>query len=89
MDAYRIGMRRHTTINLDSVLVSEARQVLGTANTTETIHAALADVVRRRRRMAILELKPALTLKDLDVMRGHRFAEEPAPYGNKPRTKSR
>lgn len=73
-------MRRHTTIDLDAELVGEARQVLGTTTTTETVHAALTDVVRRRRRMAILELTPALTLADLDAMRAHRFAEDPAPY---------
>ena len=73
-------MRKHTTIDLDRELVGEARQVLGTTTTTETIHAALAEVVRSRRRMAILELHPALTLTDLDAMRAHRFAEDPAPY---------
>jgi hypothetical protein len=30
--------------------------------------------------MALLNLHPALTLDDLDQMREHRFAEEPAPY---------
>ena len=73
-------MRKHTTIDLDRELVAEARQVLGTTTATETIHAALAEVVRVRRRMAILELHPALTLADLDAMRAHRFAEDPAPY---------
>ncbi len=73
-------MRKHTTIDLDRELVDEARQVLGTSTATDTIHAALAEVVRSRRRMAILELHPALTLADLDAMRAHRFAEEPAPY---------
>ena len=73
-------MRKHTTIDLDAELVGEARQVLGTTTTTDTIHAALAEVVRSRRRMAVLELHPALTLADLDAMRAHRFAEEPAPY---------
>lgn len=73
-------MRKHTTIDLDRELVGEARQVLGTTTTTETIHAALAEVVRGRRRMAILALHPALTLTDLDAMRAHRFAEDPAPY---------
>jgi len=29
--------------------------------------------------MAILDLLPALTLSDLDAMRAHRFAEDPAP----------
>ena len=73
-------MRKHTTIDLDRELVGEARQILGTTTTTETIHAALAEVVRGRRRMAILALHPALTLTDLDAMRAHRFAEDPAPY---------
>ena len=77
-------MRKHTTIDLDRQLVGEARQLLGTTTTTETIHAALAEVVRGRRRMAILRLQPALTLADLDAMRAHRFAEEPAPYDAKP-----
>jgi Arc/MetJ family transcription regulator len=73
-------MRKHTTIDLDGELVTQARQVLGTTTTTDTIHAALAEVVRGRRRMAILELNPALTLADLDAMRAHRFAEDAAPY---------
>ena len=73
-------MRRHTTIDLDADLVRDAREVLGTASTTETVHAALAEVVRRRRRMAILDLHPALTLADLHAMRAHRFAEDRAPY---------
>jgi Arc/MetJ family transcription regulator len=74
-------MRKHTTIDLDPDLVGQARELLGTTTTTETIHAALAEVVRGRRRLAILELQPALTLADLDAMRAHRFAEDPAPYG--------
>ena len=74
-------MRKHTTIDLDVELVRQAGDVLGTTRTTDTIHAALSDVVRRRRRMAILDLRPALTLEDLDAMRAHRFAEDPAAYG--------
>ena len=74
------GMRRHTTIDLDRELVDEARQILGTSTTTDTVHAALAEVVRGRRRLGLLDLRPALTLEDLNAMRSHRFAEEPAPY---------
>jgi Arc/MetJ family transcription regulator len=74
-------MRKHTTIDLDGDLVAQARRVLGTSTATETIHVALAEVVRARRRMSIVELQPALTLDDLDAMRAHRFAEEPGPYG--------
>ena len=75
-------MRKHTTIDLDIELVREAGDVLGTKKTTETIHEALREVVRRRRRMDFLNLRPALTLEDLDAMRAHRFAEEKAPYGS-------
>ena len=48
---------------------------------TETVHAALEEVVRRRRLRALLELRPALDLDDLRSMRTHRFAEHPEPYG--------
>ena len=79
-------MRKHTTIDLDADLVGEARRLLGTTTTTETVHAALEELIRARRRMSILHLKPALTLEDLDAMRAHRFAEDPAPYGSEPPT---
>lgn len=36
-----------TTINVDEVLLAEAREVLGTIGVTETINAAMADVSRR------------------------------------------
>ena len=75
-------MRKHTTIDIDGDLVAQAREALGTASMTETVHAALAEVVRARRRMTIADLRPALTLADLDAMREHRFAEAPAPYGS-------
>lgn len=42
-------MVKRTTINLDTELVAQAREVLEAGNTTETVHAALRDVVRRDR----------------------------------------
>ena len=74
-------MRKHTTIDLDVDLVRQAAEALGTTRTIDTIHAALSEVVRRRLRMQILGLRPALTLDDLDAMRAHRFGEDPAPHG--------
>ena len=68
-------MRRHTTIDIDMDLVHEAGLVLGTTRMTETVHAALEEIVRRRRLLTLLELKPALTLDDLHLMRAHRFPE--------------
>ncbi|HYV17237.1 MAG TPA: type II toxin-antitoxin system VapB family antitoxin [Conexibacter sp.] len=42
--------RARTTVNLDLDLVREAGVVLGTKRTTDTLHEALRDVVRRERR---------------------------------------
>ena len=74
-------MRRHTTIDIDMDLVREASAALGTTRMTETVHAALEQVVRRRRLLELLEFRPALDLDDLRAMRAHRFAERPEPYG--------
>lgn len=78
-------MRKHTTIDLDQELVREAGAVLGTERITDTIHAALTDVVRRRQRLGILDIDTELDLAELDRIRGHRFAERHAPYGRKRR----
>ena len=42
--------RTHTTLDLDRQLLAEAAEALGTIRTTETVHAALREVVARRRR---------------------------------------
>ena len=46
---------RRTSLNLDFGLVEEARSALGTSGTTETIHAALREIVLRRRRRRLLD----------------------------------
>jgi Arc/MetJ family transcription regulator len=74
-------MRRHTTIDIDMDLVREAGVALGTTRMTETVHAALEEVIRRRRLLTLLELRPALDLDDLRSMRAHRFAERTEPHG--------
>jgi Arc/MetJ family transcription regulator len=74
-------MRKHTTMDLDTELVRQAGEILGTASMTDTVHAALSEIVRRRLRMEILGLRPALSLADLHAMRAHRFAEDHAAYG--------
>lgn len=40
---------KRTSLNLELDLVAAAREVLGTSGTTDTVHRALADVVRRER----------------------------------------
>ena len=65
-------------------LVKEASRALGTTKVTETVHAALDEVVRRRQRLALVDFVPAVDLGDLDRMRSHRFAEAPEQYESDP-----
>jgi Arc/MetJ family transcription regulator len=61
-------------MNLDFALVSEAAAVLGTEQTTETVHTAMRDVVARarRRRLAARDL-PDLTPEAVEEMRQPRL----------------
>jgi len=73
-------MRKHTTIDLDQDLVREAASVLGTTRTTDTVHAALSTVVRRRRRQGLFDVPNDLDLDALTMIRSHRFAEYSGEY---------
>jgi Arc/MetJ family transcription regulator len=53
--AYNEVVVKRTSLNLDLDLVADARSVLSTRGTTETIHRALEDVVRRDRLRALAE----------------------------------
>ena len=46
---------KRTNINLDTQLVDAAAAVLGTARTTDTVHAALRSVVDRASREALVQ----------------------------------
>jgi Arc/MetJ family transcription regulator len=46
-EAYNLDMIKRTSLNLDMSLVNEAREVLGTRGTTETVNKALAEVGRQ------------------------------------------
>ena len=67
---------RRTNINLDADLVDAAAAVLGTARTTDTVHAALRAVIDRasRERLAerdLADLTPAVLER---VRRPRQFA---------------
>jgi hypothetical protein len=63
-------MIRHTTLNLDSELLDEAKVALNTKRITDTVHRALEDVVLRRRRMTLLSRElPDLTPAAVEEMR--------------------
>jgi Arc/MetJ family transcription regulator len=73
-------MVKRTSLNLEFELVAQAREVLGTTGTTETIHRALEDVVRRERLRALTErtfedLTPE-ALADLRRWRPERWQAE-------------
>jgi Arc/MetJ family transcription regulator len=55
-EAYNWDMIKRTSINLDTSLVDEAREVLGTNGTTETVHKALAEVVRHDKLRRLTEM---------------------------------
>jgi hypothetical protein len=72
-------MTRRTTLNLNMHLVVEASRVLETEGNTETIHAALEDVVRRARLARLAERDfSGLTPDALDELRRTDVAESPA-----------
>jgi hypothetical protein len=55
LHAYNEGVVKRTSLILNLDLVADARSVLRTRGTTETIHRALEDVVRRDRLRALAE----------------------------------
>ena len=59
-------MIKRTTINLDFELVGQAKDVLGTIETTETVHRALAEVVRQEkvRRLLARRFEPDPEARD-------------------------
>jgi Arc/MetJ family transcription regulator len=65
---------KRTSLNLDLDLVARAREVLETDTTTETIHRALQEVVRRDALASLTDWDLAgMTLEDLDRIRRDWF----------------
>ena len=60
---------RRTSVNLDFDLVEEAKDVLGTRETTETIHKALREVVRQDRLRRLSARRFDLTDGELKQLR--------------------
>jgi hypothetical protein len=65
--------RRKTAFEVDFDKVAAARSILGTKSLTDTVDAALEEVIKLRDRQRLVELlfEPgALELDDTDVMTG-------------------
>jgi Arc/MetJ family transcription regulator len=70
--------RRHTTLNLDPLLIQEAQQVLGTTRATDTIHRALREVIDRDKRRRLLDMGVGeLTPDRLEDIRANRSFTDP------------
>lgn len=69
----KASTRRKTSFEIDTEKIDAAREVLGTSTLTDTVDAALAEVIKLRQRKTLVELlfRPdALELDDPDVMSG-------------------
>lgn len=65
--------KRKTSFEVDTDKVDTAKEILGTKTMTETVDAALDEIVDRRRREKLVELifdSKALAIDDPEVMRG-------------------
>jgi hypothetical protein len=68
-----IATRRKTSFEIDTAKVDAAKQILGTKGLTDTVDAALGEVVKlqqRRRLLELLSTPGVLELDDPDVMSG-------------------
>jgi Arc/MetJ family transcription regulator len=64
---------KRTTINLDLDLLDEASDALGTSRMTDTVHAAMTDVIRRRKLEELTRMEfPGMDLEKLEEMRRPR-----------------
>jgi hypothetical protein len=69
---------KRTSLNLDFELLDEAKEVLETTATTETIHRALSEVVRQARLQRLAKRRFDLSADELAVLRAARTADEDA-----------
>ena len=68
-----IDARRKTSFEVDFAKVEDAKEILGTKTLTDTVDAALSEVIKRQQRGLLAELlfTPGnLQLDDPDVMDG-------------------
>jgi predicted O-methyltransferase YrrM len=68
-----MATRRKTSFEIDTAKVDAAKQILGTKGLTDTVDAALGEVVKLQQRRELIELlfdSDALALDDPEAMRG-------------------
>ncbi len=70
-------MIKRTSLNLDFELLNEAKGILQTRETTETIHRALEDVVRHARLQRLVARRFELSDEEREALRTPRTAGLP------------
>jgi Arc/MetJ family transcription regulator len=75
---YYKAVTKRTSLNLDFELLDEAKEVLETSATTETIHRALSEVVRQARLQRLAKRRFDLSADELAALRTARTADEDA-----------
>jgi Arc/MetJ family transcription regulator len=68
-----VSTKRKTSFEIDTAKVQAAKEILGTKTLTDTVDAALSEVVKLRQRRDLVQLLStpgALELQDPDVMAG-------------------
>lgn len=68
-------MEKLLTLKIDTDLLAEAQQELGTTREDETVQLALEEVINLRRRQRLAEITiPGLTPEALEILRRNRTA---------------
>jgi Arc/MetJ family transcription regulator len=79
-ESYNLDMVKRTSLNLDMSLVDEARAVLGTRGTTETVNRALAEVVRQDKLHRLTEMVFDVDNDEIEAWSGPEIeSDEPPP----------
>jgi Arc/MetJ family transcription regulator len=68
-------MIKRTSLNLDMSLVDEAREVLGTNGTTETVHKALAEAVRHDKLRQLAAWEFSMSNEEIEASEAEELAE--------------
>ena len=74
-----MDMIKRTSLNLDMSLVDEAREVLGTRATTETINRALEEVVRQDKLRRLTEMVFDVDNDEIEAWSGPELDSEAPP----------
>jgi len=74
-EAYNWDMIKRTSLNLDMSLVDEVRDLLGTNGTTQTVHKALAEVIRQDKLRQLAAWEFSMTNDEIEASESEELVE--------------